>query len=115
MNIKILRKFIERGRKGYCFEDLWSFDYWLSKLIANGLREFKQNCTSYPSEGITWEQWMAILDEMIECFDEQARDIENLPSGKGSMEMWNERMKVKKTKLHRGLQLLERYWYDLWD
>ena len=108
-----LRKFIERGRKGYCYEDLWSFDNWLSKTIANGLREFKKNCHGYPSEDVTWEGWMTILDEMIECFDEQVRDIENFDVD--MLSCYKERMKNKKVKLNRGLELLEKYYYDLWD
>ena len=109
-----LRKFIERGKKGYCYEDLWSFDCWLSRAIANGLREFKANCHAYPSEAITWEGWMAILDEMIECFDEQSRGIDNFPEG-NFLELWEKRQEHKKQKLHRGLELLGKYYYDLWD
>ena len=109
-----LRKFIERGRKGYCYEDLWSFDDWLSKLIANGLREFKQNCHGYPNDVDDWDEWMKILDEMIDCFDEQVRDIENI-GGEDLLERWHARQDKKKQKLHRGLELLERYYYDLWD
>lgn len=109
-----LRRFIERGCKGYCYEDLWEFNNWLSNLIANGLREFKQNCHTYPNDCDNWEEWMAILGEMIECFEEQSKNIENLPD-KNLIETWNKRRAYKKEKLHRGLKLLEKYYYDLWD
>ncbi len=112
--IKWLKRFFERGRKGYCYEDLWQFDNWLSKLIADGLREFKEMCHGYPSEDITWEGWMDVLDEMIECFDEQSRGIENFPEG-NFLKLWKKRQKIHKQKLHRGLELLEKYYYDLWD
>jgi len=114
-----LRRFIERGCKGYCYEDLWSFDNWLSKLIANGLREFKRNCHSYPSQGVTWEEWMATLDELIECFDEQWRSADNIPLKPGintiDFDLIHRRKEHKVAKLHRGLELLEKYYYDLWD
>ena len=110
-----LRKFIERGRKGYCYEDLWNFDNWLSRLIANGLREFKTNCHTYPNDIDEWDDWMKILDEMVECFDEQTRGIDNLPHGENFISTYNKRMEHKKKKLHRGFELLERYWWDLWD
>lgn len=112
--IKWIRRFIERGRKGYCYEDLWSFDNWLSKTIANGLREFKADCHCYPPDIDEWDEWMAVLDEMIECFDEQTRDIDNI-SGEDFIERWHKRQEYQKQKLHRGLELLERYWYDLWN
>ena len=112
--IKAIKRFIERGRKGYCYKDLWSFDNWLSKTITRGLREFKENCHSYPSEDITWEGWMKVLDEIIECFEEQTRNGDNFPSG-NVVETWRRCQTHKANMLHRGLYLLERYYYDLWD
>ena len=112
--IRAIKRSFERFRKGYCYADLWQFDYWLSHLIANGLREFKRNCHTYPNDCDDWEEWQKILDEMIECFDEQWRGIENL-SGRDFMETYNKRQNNKKAKLHRGLELLEKYYYDLWD
>ena len=107
-----LRKFIERGKKGYCYEDLWSFYYFFSEFLVRALKEFKQTCHTYPSTGITWEEWMASLDEMIECFEEQCRDLGNVEL---DTVKWNEKREYQKQKLHRGLELLEKYYYDLWD
>ena len=112
MLTKLLR-FIERGRKGYCREDLWSFDHWLSRLIAKGLREFKEGTHTYPNDIDDWEEWMAVLDEMIECFEEQCRGIYNI-SGEFVLH-FEKRRGNQKEKLHRGLELLEKYFYDLWD
>ena len=112
--IRAIRRFLERGKKGYCYEDIWSFDNWLSKTIANGLREFKQNCHTYPNDIDDWEEWMTTLDEMIECFDEQGRIIDENIEG-NFMERWHKRREHQKQKLHRGLELLEKYWYDLQD
>jgi len=111
--LKAIKRFWERGRKGYCYEDLWEFDNWLSKIIANGLREFKGNCHTYPNDCDDWEEWMKILDEMIECFDEQNRRIDNISGN--FMERYDKRMANKKEKLHQGLELLKKYYYDLWD
>ena len=109
-----LKRFWERGRKGYCYRDLWQFDTWLSATIARGLREFKQHVHTYPNDCDDWEEWQKILDEMVECFEEQSRDIDNI-SGRDFMKAYKKRMDNKKKKLHRGLELLERYYYDLWD
>ena len=111
--IRAIRRAYDRARKGYCYEDLWSFDNWLSKLIANGLREFKAECHGYPNDVDDWDEWMSILDEMIECFEEQTRGIDNLNGD--FIERFKNRQELKKKKLHRGLELLERYYYDLWD
>ncbi len=110
---KKIRKFIERGRKGYCYEDLWSFYNWLSKLIASGLKEFKLYSYTYPHDLDDWDEWMKVIDEMIECFEEQGRKIDN--TGENFLERYKKRRAHQKLKLHRGLELLEKYWYDLWD
>lgn len=110
---KGLRRFIERGRKGYCYEDLWSFNNWLSKTIARGLREFKENVHGYPNDIDNFEEWLAILDEMIECFEEQTRTIDNLDGD--FLARWQRRQEYQRDKLHRGLALLEKYYYDLWN
>jgi len=115
---KGLRKFIERGRKGYCYEDLWQFDNWLSALIANGLREFKENNHTYPHDIDDWHEWDRILDEMIECFKDQTRSLDNIlgtPGQPVNSDGYHEAYRKKKEKLHRGLELLEKYYYDLWD
>lgn len=109
-----IREFLERGQKGYCYKDLWSFDSFLSDLLVRGLTELKQNCHSYPNDIDDWDEWMLILDEMIECFKEQERRIETNISG-DIVGVWKKRREHQKKKLHRGLELLERYYYDLWD
>lgn len=110
-----IRKFFERGRKGYCYEDLWNWDYFFSKLIANSLREFKKNCHTYPNDIDDWEDWDKVLDEMIECFEEQMRGIENIAKDRDFIKAWDKRREHQKERLHRGLELLEKYYYDLQD
>jgi len=118
-----IEQFIERGRKGYCYADMWSWDNFFSSLVARSLKEFKSKCQSYPSCGITWEEWMKTLDEMIECFEEQNRGVDNIPTKptdnpniiEYDSEKAEERLIHRKEKLHRGLELLEKYYYDLWN
>ena len=108
-----IRDFIQRGRKGYATSDLWQFDHWLSALIARGLKEFKQQCHTYPNDLNDWQEWMSVLDEMIECFEEQSRSIDNIEGN--FIETYNLRMDNKRAKLHRGLELLEKHFFDLWN
>jgi len=112
--LRAIRRFWERGRKGFTLEDMWSFDNWLSQTITRGLKEFRANVHGYPSEAVTFERWLEILDEMIKCFEAQTRTIDNLPN-KNQLKVWQERQAYKKKQLKRGLQLLQKYYYDLWD
>ena len=112
--IRWLKRFWERGTKGYCYEDLWEFDHFLSRFLVRALREFKANCHTYPNDIGDWETWQKTLDEMIECFDEQARNIDNL-LGVDRIELWNKKLEERKAKIHRGFELLGKYYHDLWD
>lgn len=111
--VRIIRRFLERGLRGYCREDLWNFDHFLSGFLTKALRDFKKQCHTYPNDLDDWATWQKILDEMIECFEEQTRDAET--NFTDFLAQYDKRMVNKKVKLHRGLELLERYYYDLWD
>jgi len=113
--IKAIRRFIERGRKGYCYEDLWSWDYFFSKLIARSLKDFRQIVHGYPTDVKTFEDWLKILDEIIDCFEEQTRSDSDNTVDEGYLKRLKEREKYKQEKLHKGLQILEKYYYRLWD
>jgi len=113
--IKAIRRFIERGRKGYCSEDLWEWDYFFSELIARSLRDFRQNVHSYPTDFVTFEDWLKTLDEMVDCFEEQTRSDSDVKINNDYMKRIKKRQEYKAQKLHHGLELLERFYYDLWD
>lgn len=44
-----VKMFIQRGKKGYCDEDLWEMDHWFSKLLPRMLEEFKTKNLGIPS------------------------------------------------------------------
>lgn len=74
---KEFRYIIQRIDKGYCDKDLWCFYFYLSKIIANGLKELKVMKhgvpTSFCEEGKTLEEsekdWNLVLDQIIEGFE----------------------------------------------
>lgn len=44
-----IKMFLQRGKKGYCDEDLWEFDHWLAKILPPMLKEFKEKNIGVPS------------------------------------------------------------------
>ena len=80
----------------------WRPSYWSASV------EFWQSAVQRHEEDIM------DIDELIECFEEQTRGGDNFPEGK-FLEVWEKRQKTHKQNLHRGLELLEKYYYDLWD
>jgi hypothetical protein len=62
------RHFWQRGRRGFSDVDLWSFDYYVSGVIRDGLRSISDDLPTHPVE-MTHEQWRARLRHMADGFD----------------------------------------------
>jgi hypothetical protein len=54
--------FIQRGRRGYTDEDLWSFDFYLSHLIGKGLLQLADSTMSHPCQ-MEADEWDRQLRE----------------------------------------------------
>ncbi len=75
-----IKYFIQRGRKGYSNRDIWSFDYHLSHIIINGLKDLKKITHATPCGQIGVQaledkdskemiEWKRILGEIIWTFE----------------------------------------------
>ncbi|MGF6375032.1 hypothetical protein M2140_000066 [Clostridiales Family XIII bacterium PM5-7] len=121
-----VRKFFERGLYGYSYGDLYNFDSYLAKIISNGVKEFNEGRAGYPCS-ITDEEWSEILEEISDCF---YRGIEEngfyknenelfAPFGSDENEKWFEEEmhldKVRGGDIERGLELLGKWFWNLWD
>lgn len=80
-------------------DEVWNLFSSLSVVIADGLRRLHNGAHCYPEE-MTYDEWRAILDEM-------ARDFQ-----KAALHDRRAREPYKPT---RGLELLEKWWFALWD
>ena len=96
--------FFQRGKRGYADKDVWNFDYYLSKVILGGLKLLKETHSGYPTK-LTDEKWNAILDEMIEGFENRI-----------NVESYEEYLiKNGENKLNKSLQLFAKHFGSLWD
>jgi hypothetical protein len=50
----------QRARRGYNDPDLWNLDHTLARLIVAGTERLQRGI-SYPGNGITFEEWHAVL------------------------------------------------------
>jgi len=117
---KALRRFIQRGRRGYADEDLWDFDSYLSEMMIDALTRFKDVC-SYPGEFALpgresesgREMWSAILDRMIDGFQANLDMNDNFPPDNWT-ESWDSWYEPMQTRWEVGMKLLTRYFRSLW-
>jgi len=124
---KSIKYFIQRGRRGYSDEDIWSFDMYLADMMPGALRQLKKGvgCPSefYDAEAINNEfhKWHDVLEAMAQGF-EAAKFIKN-----DGYYMWEETKEGRKlgfdtaalnnakAKADLGLKLFAENYMYLWD
>ena len=85
--------------KDYPDEDLWNLDKTICKFVLPRLKEFRRQSPCYPMD-IKHEEWLQILDKMIEAFElSSTYDILNDKDNK---------------KVEDGLLLFAKYFQCLW-
>ena len=89
MNVKI---FIQRGKRGWSVRDVWGYDFYLAKIISEGLKHLKENGKGIPtykkgkSDEKAIKEWKNILDTIIKTFETAMKiangDYHYIPSKK---------------------------------
>jgi hypothetical protein len=131
-----IRCFVQRGKQGYCYRDVWSIDYYLMEIIPPMIKQLKKTTHGFPADS-TEEKWNEILDNIILGFEAGKRlaDGENWAMNKdtkmkvdssGKIEFtnpWSEEQikhfreldeKDKKI-FDEGMELFVKFFFSLWD
>jgi len=105
-----IKKFIQRGQRGWSDEDTWSLDEYLAKVISETTKHLAKNTCSFPTE-LTPQRWVKILKRISKdiiaptVLDDKAETVKNY--GKKSLVAYEKRKDA--------LKLLTCYFNDLWD
>jgi len=126
---KKIKYFIQRGRRGYSDEDVWSFDHYLCEIIPPALRQIKEKGAGCPSEyydeknkNNECKPWHEILEEIAQGF-ESAKILINHDitiwkenkDGNYTMETDHPKAEQASKKMKRGLALFSEHFLNLWD
>ena len=131
-----VKKFYQRGVRGWSDEDVWSFDYYLTRVIVGGLQRLKEDARGYPAcldpdseldvlggrvlpdgddGGV--RRWNGLLQEMIAGFaaDSLLRDDVVWTIEGGTIHR-NHELEAKLNAIRdRGFALFKDYYGALWD
>ena len=99
-----IRWFIQRGRRGYSDQDLWSLDCYLASWLPSALRAYGHG--GHPSQ-LTHEQWKTILETMATGFEAHHRMIAECPTREEEVEL--------EKKSRRARRLFAVWFGYLWD
>jgi len=133
----------QRAFRGYSHRNIWSIDYYLTKIIPLMIKQLKEDTHGYPGgEDInSLEEWQKILDKMILGFEAAKRiqetknwvendnnEMYTIPSKDGGREIkftnpWSDEQ-VKEFKrlddldfetFNEGMELFGKYFFNLWN
>lgn len=120
----------ERSKKGFASNsvDIWSMNESLSEQIYQQLKQFKKESV-YSYSGESYEEWQALLDEMIDGFDKMRRwdDItyqimkkhigEKMPSDapKKEIEAYRKEVKREDKQMKKQCKIFIDNFLSLWD
>lgn len=124
-NRKFRRQRLERG---FCDGDLWNFDEYIIRLIADGLREYVKQTNGYPDQSFkTFEDWCAYLTSIaddldwirVDSTDNEYWDDKFLKGNYPEEEhKWFERIKeideAKRLHIQNGLKDFIEVYEDIW-
>jgi len=114
--------FFRRGKNGYSYIDVWSFDSYLCDVIIGGVKLLKENLHGAPhelfddnAENQTWK-WEAVLDKIIEGFEAGRAliDMDYIHLG-DTKETWMPKQEKLTAKFNEGMDLFKQYFFNLWD
>lgn len=97
------RWFKQRRKQGFDERVTWNLDGALAKWMAPKIKLFKQLNVGYPHE-LTWEQWNAILDELIWAFE-----------WRSSKNYWDEDLdELKSTRYRTAMEMFGKFIWHMW-
>ena len=98
-----VKTFIQRGIRGWAVSDTWGFDYYLSKVISEGVRHLSKH--TYRDEA--WKKKMKIIAETFETALSILEDRKRyIPSDEFT---WKEYKKAKRFYKYMSKKYKERY------
>ena len=107
----------QRATRGYSILDLCDLSTFYSRLICNSLRDFAKRTHGYPIRFEDPEDWTKVLEEMAKDFEHTLEDESVWEED--NYELASERARSdwegRKAALSSGLELLNEYYWEIWD
>lgn len=104
---RAIKRGIQRGYRGWADEDVWGFDYYLTKVILGGLKRLKETKHGYPCD-LTEKKWDKIINKMIYTFETNKSLFEG-------NKFFEQLSKEEQKKYNEGFKLFQKYFNSLWD
>ena len=128
----------QRARWGFCELDIWGMDAYLSELLRDMFAYWAKHHNSHPYE-VSSEEWQQTLINISECFAQYTRDFPTpaydafhkatirrkieggieIEAPDDLLQAWRdeekEQYEYRMKKLKEGLDLMYKWYPNLWD
>lgn len=65
LTFRAVRMFIQRGRRGWCDEDVWSVDSYINRVTGEMVKRLAETTPGYPGlEFRSLDEWKTFLSEL---------------------------------------------------
>jgi hypothetical protein len=130
-NLRRIKWFFQRGRRGWADCDTWSIMDYLSRITPEMLRHMQENAHGYPGYGKarTFGRWIDLLEEMIEGWEAAQRVCEDDYVDRVQPRWFEKGEKLTKKTLNKTMRMSKRdqklfeakmkifveWFFHLWD
>jgi hypothetical protein len=107
---RTIKRFVQRGRRGWADEDLWSLDSWLARVISDSTLKLTEYVGGYPNELNSVDEWRQILEKISDGFKNHLllTDILYLSDHPDEEQ-------ALRDSSDEAMKLFGKYFSDLWD
>ena len=132
-----IKAFIQRGKRGFSNRDTWGFDYYLAKVISEGIDKLIKDVHGHPCDLKNLKQWKTILKKISKTFKTEEKIINGeliylpvkkyldkdrkywIKYTKENNKEWDKDDRVMTKKENKeyleGWELFSKYFKNLWD
>lgn len=103
----------QRITRGYCDYDTWNLDSYYSNLISSSIMYLREHTHGYPVEFQTFEEWQDTLFNIAKNLSESNIDVLDLKDW--TVEKHDKLEATRKAQQNYALDLLKKYYDNLWD
>ncbi len=96
----------QRLTRGYTDSDIWNLDTTIAKFVLPRLRALRDGGGCGNPDGLTMEEWNALMGEMIYAFEYYASSEDRICATSNSNEL---------SRIQGGLAAFAVYYCHLWD
>jgi len=107
------KHFIQRGKRGYSYRDIWNMDSYLSKLLPDMLEHLATTSNSYPIE-MSSKEWTKMLKKWAKDIREASIDPPLKVTDKG-IEKYKKQVDANQKLIKDTFTEIGEHYFNLWD